>query len=217
MFEQIIQEFKDNADQEQALPMARYMQNRFPFLGLKRPVRSKIQAQFLRGARKLPEINWEFVIRCWDLPEREYQYLAVDYLNACAGLLRKEDMPRLAFLITNKSWWDTVDLIAARLVGGMCRSYPEFKHDYILNWASGDNIWLARTAILFQLKYKENTDKELLNKIILLNNNSREFFINKAIGWILREYSKTDKEWVKSFINNNPLQPLSVREGSKYL
>ncbi len=217
MFEQIIQEFKDNANAENALPMAKYMKNRFPYLGLSRPARNQIQAEFLKKARKLPELNWEFVFRGWELPEREYQYLVLDYLNTCARLLRPEDITRMAVLISNKSWWDTVDLIAARLVGGLCLKYPGLRDDYILPWAADDNIWRARTAILFQLKYKQNTDTGLLAQIIGLNLNSPEFFINKAIGWILREYSKTNKEWVRDFIKKTPLQPLSVREGSKYL
>lgn len=217
MFDEIIQEFKYNANEEQALPMAQYMKNQFPFLGLARPVRNQIQREFLKAGRKLPDINWEFVFHCWELPEREYQYLAIDYLNTCTRLLQPKDMPGLVSLISNKSWWDTVDLIAGRLIGEICLKYPELRDAYVLNWAVSDNIWLARTAILFQLKYKEYTDTKLLAQIIWLNHNSREFFISKAIGWILREYSKTDKGWVKNFINNNPLQPLSVREGSKYL
>lgn len=88
---------------------------------------------------------------------------------------------------------------------------------HILSWAESDNIWLARVGVLFQLKYKENTDTELLKLIIIKNSNSEEFFITKAIGWALREYSKTNKEWVKSFLECNALQPLSVREASRYL
>lgn len=217
VFEEILQEYRSNGTLETAVPMAKYMKNRYPFLGLTRPARNKIQAQFLREARKLPELNWDFVFRCWELPEREYQYLAIDYLSICVKLLQKEDMHRLEILISNKSWWDTVDIIAANLVGELCRRFPGLINDYILRWAATGNIWLARTAILFQLKYKQKTDTELLSKIILLNNDSSEFFINKAIGWILREYSKTNQEWARNFINHNSLQPLSVREGSKYL
>jgi 3-methyladenine DNA glycosylase AlkD len=217
MFKQILQELKYHETPDQAAPMAKYMKNRFPFLGLTRPTRNKIQAGFLQAARKQPELNWDFVLQCWDLPEREYQYLAVDYLCARVRLLQKEDLTKLEILISQKSWWDTVDIIAVKLVGELCLKHPELTDAYILPWAASDNIWLARTAILFQLKYKQNTNTILLNRIILLNNKSQEFFINKAIGWILREYSKSNQEWVKNFIANNPLHPLSIREGSKYL
>lgn len=217
MFDQILQELRDNKNPSQAVPMAKYMKNKFSFLGLTRPARNKIQAGFLKEVRKEKGINWEFIFKCWELPEREYQYLAVDYLMTRVRLLKNEDMVRLEELITQKSWWDTVDIIAVKLVGELCTQCPELIDDYILNWAASDNIWLARTAILFQLKYKQNTDTKLLTRIILLNNKSPEFFINKAIGWILREYSKSNQEWVKSFITNNHLHPLSVREGSKRL
>lgn len=217
MFNKILQEFRGNENLTQAVPMAKYMKNRFPYLGLTRPIRNTIQAGFLKEVKKEKEISWEFVVQCWALPEREYQYLAIDYLIVLAKGLQKEDIVELELLITQKSWWDTIDIIATKLVGELCIQYPELIDDYILPWAASDNIWLARTAILFQLKYKQNTDTMLLNRIILLNNNSQEFFINKAIGWILREYSKSNREWVKNFIANNSLHPLSVREGSKYL
>ena len=217
MFNRILQEFRRNENLTQALPMAKYMKNRFPYLGLTRPARNTIQAGFLKEVKQEKGINWEFVSQCWALPEREYQYLAIDYLILLTKRLQKEDMADLELLIVQKSWWDTIDIIASKLVGELCIQYPELIDDYILPWAASDNIWLARTAILFQLKYKQNTDKMLLTRIILLNNNSREFFINKAIGWILREYSKSDQEWVREFIDQNPLHPLSIREGSKYL
>ena len=217
MFDQILQELRDNKNPSQAVPMAKYMKNKFSFLGLTRPARNKIQAGFLKEVRKEKGINWEFIFKCWELPEREYQYLAVDYLTTCVQLLQKEDMAKLELLTVQKSWWDSVDIIAVKLVGELCNKYPKLIDDYILNWAASDNIWLVRTAILFQLKYKQNTDTILLARIIIQNSNSREFFINKAIGWILREYSKTDIQWVKAFIASNPLHPLSVREGSKYL
>ncbi len=217
MFEQILRELRDNETPSQAAPMAKYMKNKFSFLGITRPARNKIQAGFLKEVRQEKRINWEFIFKCWDLPEREYQYLAVDYLTTRVQLLQKEDMAKLELLITQKPWWDTIDSIAVKLVGELCNKYPGLIDDYILNWAASDNIWLARTAILFQLKYKQNTDTILLARIIIQNSNSREFFINKAIGWILREFSKTDRQWVKIFIANNPLHPLSVREGSKYL
>jgi len=143
--------------------------------------------------------------------------LAVDYLIALKDYIKAEDMERIEYLITTKSWWDTVDAIASVVVGQMCRNYPELIESHILNWAKSSNIWLARTAILFQLKYKENTDIDLLSRIIRENSEQKEFFITKAIGWVLREYSKTNQEWVREFIRNNALQPLSIKEGSKYI
>ena len=130
--------------------------------------------------------------------------------------MQRTDLDRIKRLIINKSWWDSVDSLA-NIIGILCAKYPELVQNHILSWAESENIWLARVAVLFQLKYKEKTDREFLEFIIAKNCNSKEFFITKAIGWALREYSKTNKEWVKSFLEGHALQPLSVREASKYL
>jgi len=206
-----------HSNAEQAVSMAAYMKDNFPFLGIKKPDRSQLQKEYLKVLSKLPRIDWDFVMFLWDLPEREFQYLAMDYLVLMKKHFQSEDMDQLMQMITNKSWWDTVDLIASHLVGTICISFPDLIDSYILTWAENDNIWLRRTAILFQLKYKNSTDFELLGRIVLKNDRSKEFFINKAIGWALREYSKTNREWVKSFIDTHTLTPLSVREASKYL
>ncbi len=217
MYDEILSAFARHRDPAKAEPMARYMKNLFPFLGLSRPQRNSIQAEFIKRVRRGKSINWDFVDQCWYKPEREYQYLAMDYLDAVHRCLQAEDLPKLKVLITSKSWWDTVDFLAARLVGRVGLNYPDIARKTCLEWAADKNIWLVRTAILFQLKYKQATDSDLLSRIILLNNNSPEFFIKKAIGWALREYSKTNPAWVKEFIKNHPLQPLSIKEGSKYI
>lgn len=216
-FEAIIQEFGRQRNPEQAAPMARYMQNRFIFLGLKRPQRDLLQKQFLRSVRRDRSINWNFVDKCWDLPEREYQYLAMDYLLAQLKYLKAEDMLRLEKLLTIRAWWDTVDLIAVRLAGSLCSRFPDLVREFIFKWSGSQDLWLRRSAILFQLKYKQDTDADLLGQIIEQNSDGGEFFIDKAIGWALREYSKTDPDWVRSFIGQHHLSPLSVREGSKYI
>jgi 3-methyladenine DNA glycosylase AlkD len=119
-------------------------------------------------------------------------------------------------LITTKSWWDSVDSIAP-LVGELARKYPELVEENINHWSKHDNYWLRRASILFQLKYKDETNEALLYDYMVKNADSKEFFIQKAIGWALREYSKTNPKSVKAFIEGNQLAPLSIREGSKYL
>jgi len=212
----IIQIFYNNRNEEQAIPMAKYMRNLFPFLGLKTPVRKALSKKFFKEKKKDKEIDWDFIFRCYELPEREFQYLAIDYMKEVADLFTPDDLGKIGELITTKSWWDTVDAIN-HVVGHIAMKYPEVKETTILRWMESDNIWLKRISIIFQLKYKEKTDTEFLEKAILRNANTDEFFINKAIGWALREYSKTNKEWVKNFIGNNQLSKLSVREGSKYI
>ena len=212
----IIQIFYNNRNEEQAIPMAKYMRNLFPFLGLKTPERKALSKKFFKEKKKDKEIDWDFIFRCYELPEREFQYLAIDYMKEVADLFTPDDLGKIGELITTKSWWDTVDAIN-HVVDHIAMKYPEVKETTILRWMESDNIWLKRISIIFQLKYKEKTDTEFLEKAILRNANTDEFFINKAIGWALREYSKTNKEWVKNFIGNNQLSKLSVREGSKYI
>lgn len=212
----IIQIFYNNRNEENAVPMAKYMKNQFPFLGLKKPDRTALSKGFLNEKKKDKEIDWDFIFRCYELPEREFQYLAIDYMSKVANLFQPDDIKRIEKLITTKSWWDTVDAISP-IVGHIAMKYPEIKETILTKWMESDIIWLKRVSILFQLKYKDKTDTEFLKKAILKNANTNEFFINKAIGWALREYSKTNKEWVRSFIENNKLSKLSVREGSKYI
>lgn len=217
MIDRIVSTLRKNMDPEKAPQMAAYMKNKFPFLGIQKPQRQQLTKEFIKEAKKGKTVDWDTVSMLWNLPEREFQYLAVDYLIALKDYIKAEDIERIEKLITTKSWWDTVDAIASIIVGQICRNYPELIESHIMEWAVSSNIWLVRTAILFQLKYKENTNINLLSKIIMENSEQKEFFITKAIGWVLREYSKTNKEWVRDFIRNNALQPLSIKEGSKYI
>lgn len=217
MHKLLIKSFYDHGNQDQAIRMSAYMKDHFAYLGIMKPQRAELQKEFFKQVKKQKRIDWDFIFMLWDLPEREFQYLALDYILALKNNLQKADIDRIKLLIINKSWWDSVDVLATNITGILCAKHPELVQSHILRWAESDNIWFARVAILFQLKYKENTDAELLKFIITKNSNSKEFFINKAIGWALREYSKTDKEWVKSFLGCLPLHPLSVREASKYL
>ena len=196
--------------------MSAYMKNKFPFLGIPKPERARLSKDFLKQYKKDMHIDWSFVFKCYNMPEREFHYLALDYLLSLKDKLISRDIENIEKLVVTNSWWDSVDCLDA-IVGNMCLRYPELKKSVILKWIYSDNIWLKRVAIDFQLKYKENTDIDILSKAILVNCNTDEFFVNKAIGWSLREYSKTNKEWVRSFLQNNKLSKLSVKEASKYI
>ena len=217
MEKQLIQSFYDHGEQQQGKRMSAYMKDKFVFLGIHKPKRAELQKQFLQQAKKLKKVNWDLVSALWDLPEREFQYLALDYLIALKNNLVISDIEEIELLIIRKSWWDSVDCLATNITGTLCSKYPELIQSHILSWAESDNIWLARVGVLFQLKYGDATDTKILQRIIIKNSNYKEFFIAKAIGWALREYSKTDAEWVKLFLEGHTLQPLSVREASKYL
>ena len=212
----IFQMFYNNKNEEQAGPMAKYMRNLFPFLGIKKPERATLSKEFLKIKKKDIIIDWGFIFKCYDMPEREFQYLAIEYMEKVKDLFVVEDMKNIEKLLITKSWWDSVDAIN-RIVGHIAIRYPSVKEDVLLKWMKSENIWLNRVSIIFQLKYKEETDVRFLSQSILHNSDTNEFFINKAIGWALREYSKTNREWVKEFIENNRLSKLSVREGSKYI
>jgi 3-methyladenine DNA glycosylase AlkD len=216
--EQLIQLFEQNRNENNAGPMEKYMKGHFRFLGIKSPERIKLEKRFFKESGILKEpFKPQFVLSLWELEEREYQYTALSYLLGMLKKLVKEDLHLIEHLITTKSWWDTVDLLASHAVGSIAKRFPEVIVETIDGWSISDNLWLRRTAILFQLKYKQDTDEELLYQYILKNADSKEFFIQKAIGWALREYSKTNPSSVKNFIEGHPLAPLSIREGSKYL
>ncbi|MDR1791639.1 MAG: DNA alkylation repair protein [Propionibacteriaceae bacterium] len=212
----VIAAFYANADPVKAQPMAAYMKHICPFLGIPKPERAALSKEFLKQARQATEIDWEFVTDCWGR-EREFQYLALDYLRAVASLLTPADVPRLRDLALIKPWWDTIDVFD-RIIGGIALRFPAV-NETLLAWSTDASIWLRRIAIDHQLNRKDRTDTALLEQIIVNNLGQREFFINKAIGWSLREYSKTDPTWVRAFLarHHDSLAPLSIREASKYL
>jgi 3-methyladenine DNA glycosylase AlkD len=215
------------ADPSKAPGMAAYMRDQFPFLGLNKPERQKLCRAFFKAAKKDGEVDWAFVDECWQRAEREFQYVACDYLAALKEHLVPDDLERIKHLATTKPWWDTVDNLDVT-AGSITRAYPQTK-PVMLAWscdnASPQSLWLRRIAIDHQLMAKDATDTALLAQII--ENNlapaagafASEFFINKAIGWALRDYSKTNPTWVRAFIDTHRehMAKLSIREGSKYV
>ncbi|WP_242637701.1 MULTISPECIES: DNA alkylation repair protein [Bacillaceae] len=210
--------FTENRNELLAEPMMNYMKGHFLFLGIKSPLRKELEKQFFKETGVLREpFNKELVEELWSEKEREYQYTALTYLEKIMNKLQKDDLSFMEQLITTKSWWDTVDALAPKPVGKIAEMFPEVVEEMIDGWAIHDNMWLRRAAILFQLKYKQKTNEKKLYQYIRQNADSKEFFIQKAIGWALREYSKTNPLSVQRFIEGQSLAPLSIREGSKYL
>ncbi|MCE7791367.1 DNA alkylation repair protein [Salipaludibacillus sp. CUR1] len=211
--------FEKNRNTGQAKPMAEYMKLHFPFLGIKTPERKVLLRQFFNetGILKEKELPITFLKDIWVLPEREYHYAVLTVLAAKPEWLEEKHLPFLEELITTQSWWDTVDTLASNIVGPFFIRHPGLEEEAAEKWKSHENMWLRRTAILYQLKYKERTNQERLFHIIRLNSRDKEFFIKKAIGWALREYSKTNPRPVASFIDNEKLEPLSKREGMKHI
>lgn len=178
------------ANKENAQAMGKYMRNIFPFYGLKTPTQRELSKPFLKGVTK-EEIAWDLVDLCFKDDYREMQYFALDYLKKVQKQLTFKDLPKIKQLAETKSWWDSVDSLV-KLAGQIFIKDEENKEKtaaLMLAWAQDPDFWVRRTAIEFQL---EATDPDLLGKIIDRNLGSQEFFINKAIGWALRDYSKTN-------------------------
>ncbi|MEM7115157.1 MAG: DNA alkylation repair protein [Chloroflexota bacterium] len=209
---------EQHRDAEKAEPMAKYMRNLFPFLGIKTPERKKLTRQFIqeRGLPPPEELD-EIIRQMWALPEREYQYAALDLLWRRRRDWEADILTLIEHLIVMKAWWDTVDALASHEVGEYHRRFPEQFGAWNGRFRQSDNIWLRRTAILFQLGYKDKTDQDLLFATIEENLGSTEFFINKAIGWALREHSKREETAVVTFVNQTDLASLSKREALKWL
>lgn len=213
----LLEELEAGKDPEKAGPMVAYMRHQFSFLGIAAPERNALYKKYFPSAKKTKLIDWDFVDTCWEKDAREYQYVAANYLKAMQSYLRENDLPKLESLVVTKSWWDTVDILD-RVVGSLVYGKLELE-ERILQWSLSDNIWLRRVAIDHQLLRKEKTNVQLMEKILLNNLDQTEFFINKAIGWALRDYSKTNPEWVVIFIEKNKerMAELSIKEASKYL
>lgn len=214
--EELLENLKAVAKPDDAVAMKAYMKNKFEFLGVKTSARRKLAKTFFKQHTD-SVIDWNFINEAWNNPYRELQYAALDYLDSRKKLLTSSDLPRLKKLAQTKSWWDTIDFLD-RLVGSIIARFPETK-EIILAWSCDEDIWLRRLAIDHQLLRKEKTDTEFLEKILVNNLGQTEFFINKAIGWALRDYSKTNPDWVRDFIERYraEMAALSIREGSKYL
>lgn len=216
-FNKLYEEMIQHKNEEQARQMSKYMLNKFEYIGIKTPERRKIFKNFFSEYKNEEKIDWEFVNKCWENKYREFQYVAADYLKNMKDKLTIDDIPKFKRLILEKSWWDTIDNLDMTI--GALALKDSNVNKILLEWSLDENIWLRRIAIDHQLLRKEKTNTELLEKILKNNLEQTEFFINKAIGWALRDYSKTNPKWVKNFIEKNKekMAKLSIKEASKYL
>lgn len=209
--------FEQNEDKENAIAMAKYMRNLFEFYGLATPKRKKLYKDFLKEEKKNKKVDWEFLDKCYLDSHREFQYLVSDYLITMNDYLTYGDIPKIKKYVKTKQWWDTIDFLD-RVIGeiGLKDSRVD---DLMLEWSCDNDFWVRRIAIDHQLCRKEKTNTELLEKILVNNFGSDEFFINKAIGWALRDYSKTNPLWVREFLSKykDKMSNLSIKEASKYI
>ena len=213
----IKQLFEQNIDKENAIKMSKYMRDMFSFYGIPTPLRKSLYLEFLKKDKINKIVDWDFLDKCYDDEYREFQYLVMDYLVAMQKYLTFDDVPKIFRYIKTKQWWDTIDGLD-RIVGNIAFCDNRI-NDLMIEWSTNEDFWVRRIAIDHQLCRKEKTNTELLEKILVNNFGSEEFFINKAIGWALRDYSKTNAEWVRNFVNKykDKMSKLSIKEASKYI
>jgi len=206
--------FSKHANAKNASHMKDYMRGKFEFYGIKTKERRVLLKQTIEQNKEELATNVrELTFKLYALPQRELHLTANEIFDRqLRKKYLKNDIALVERLITENSWWDTVDFIAKQILGNYLTMYPEMVEKTITRFSNVDNMWLNRSAIIFQLGYKHNTNEELLFKQCMAHKESNEFFIQKAIGWALREYGKTNPQSVLNFVNSTSLKPLSHRE-----
>ena len=215
----IIKKYEDTRDPTRALQMKKYMKDQFEFYGIPTSARRELMSAHIKesGLPDWSEID-AIARNLWEMNERECQFTLLDLMNRMKKNLSPDNLPLLEYLITTKSWWDTVDGLAGWLLGELFKRHPELIPETTKKWMASGNIWLQRSCLLFQLKYKKDTDLELLSSFIEQLSSHKSFWIRKAIGWTLREYSKTDPVTVQDYVAAHPeLSGLSKREALKVI
>jgi 3-methyladenine DNA glycosylase AlkD len=218
-FKEVQSLLKDNANEAQAHAMSKYMRNQFTFYGIKSPLRKELVREIKAVVKPTEVEEYQYFIQLlWYDSHRECQYIATDLMGTIVKKMDVEWIDFLEQLILTKSWWDTVDFLAPNLLGNIFYRNISIGHRYTDKWIESDNFWLQRAALIYQLRYKDEVDFERLTRYILRRKNSNEFFVQKAAGWALRNYSKYNSKAVRLFLSeNSDLSKLTLREGSKYL
>lgn len=219
LIEELGAAFESLADPDRAVAQAAYMRDQFLFFGIGAPDHKRVLADALRRLDRpaLDDVD-AFARAAYQRPQREWHYAAVKTARRHAKLLEPSSVPLVRHLVVTHSWWDTVDEIASHLAGTLVERHRETV-EVMDEWARSEHLWLARTAILHQLRFGEGTDVERLFGYCLARADERDFFYRKAIGWALRQYARTDPDAVREFCQTNQhrLSTLSLREAQKNL
>ena len=210
--------FAANGDKTIAKGAKAYLLNQFEFYGIKTPLRRQICKTFYKNH---PITNHtelaKLVKECFAEPQRELHYFAIELLGHHKKLWSIKTLPLIEWMITHKSWWDSVDSTNTHVISKFFLLHPEHIEAYTHKWNQSSNKWLIRMSILFQLTYKSKTNTALLTKYIENSQLHEDFFVRKAIGWALRAYATTDSKWVINFVKKHPkLSNLSKREALKH-
>ncbi len=216
---EITKGLKKYADAENAKAMEDYLLGQFAFHGVKKPERNMIcKPLYIKLKTEITE-KWiiETANLLWAKREREYHCIAIDIFEKHKRLITPSSFKHLEKMITTHSWWDSVDNISSYAIAPMMLKYPEMRKE-MKRFSKDKNMWLNRVSIIYQILYKEKTDKDFLFKVCEKHMQREEFFIRKAIGWALRQYAKTNKKDVYAFVekNKSKLSGLSYREALKH-
>ena len=209
--------FKESSNPENAHAMVKYMRNHFSFFGIKTEDRRQIFKTICKENQlEISENPRAIALKLYSKTQRELHYCAIEILiKKIKSNYKIKDIQLIEKLIITNSWWDSVDTIAKNILGEYLLEYPTEIEKVIERFSNSENMWFNRSAILFQLGYKQKTNFDLLKSECEKHKNSNEFFIQKAIGWALREYAKTNPQAVKNYVINTNLKPLSKKEALK--
>jgi 3-methyladenine DNA glycosylase AlkD len=209
--------FQKNSSRELAIPMEDYMKNHFPFYGIKTDKRRLIfKAIWEEHQEEVKQHGREIAMQLFAFKEREMHYCGIEILiKNLKKNYQRDDIQLIENILTTNSWWDSVDTISKYILGEYLVEFPKETSKVINRFSDSDNMWLNRSAILFQLGYKQKTNADVLFRECIKHAHSKEFFIQKAIGWALREYGKYFPDKVKEFVNQANLKPLSIKEALK--
>ena len=219
--QQIIEVFQEERDLDRALQMKNYMRGKFEYFGLNAALRRDLSKIYLAEISKEGrQIVYQIIRELWQQEFRELHYFGQElFFKVAEDMLEESDLALINQMITSNAWWDTVDFIASKICKIYFDKFPENRDNWIDHCVRSKDIWLQRSSLLLHLKQKKEIDFDCMFAVILRLSHTNEFFLNKAIGWLLREYSKNHPQLIENFIENNEaaLSKLSIREGSKYL
>ena len=211
--------FNKNRNLENAIPMAKYMKNLFSFYGIKAEHRRTIFKEICKA--NIEELTLHAREIAWELFNNEFRELHYCGIEIVIKYLKnnyqRDDIKLIEKLLITNSWWDSVDTISKFIFGEYLNEFPEETDKVIANFSNSKNIWLNRSVLLFQLGYKNKTNAEILFAECKKHSISKEFFIQKAIGWALRDYGSTNPSLVIDFVNTTQLKPLSKKEALRKL
>jgi 3-methyladenine DNA glycosylase AlkD len=216
--ENLLSSFQKHANPYQAERMKAYMRNMFDFYGLQKDKRAELTTPFLKELVASSDENIDEIVKfLWQQPHRECQYVAMEYIMKVHKKWTPATLGLFEYMIEEKSWWDTVDFVASSLVGKLLQKYPNMIMSSVERWDDENKFWFHRTTLIFQLKYGAKTDQHLLFAQCEKYLSSKEFFMQKAVGWALRQYSKFNADAVRKFVDAHQLSTVSLREAKKYL